>query len=322
MDVFQRLWTTACAMEEMLAARLEWVDHPTIELEKSFNGGVSSHVGRHYSTILTSGDLPENARILDMGCGFGRIAMALAGRLGPGQRYYGLDPNAEGIGWAQHNISPRYPNFSFERIDIKSKPYNPSGQIEGSTFRFPFDDASLDLVFMISVLTHVDLAIVDTYAKEAARVLKPDTGRLVTTIFLLDHEVDTLLAEGKGSFRMAAPYGASRVENPADPELAIAHPRGMVLDILQSAGFAQTSVFEGHWSGREGSTRMDFQDLVIADRYAGKTHRLPTHPALSAASIDPTLLPIGDKVAELSGGDEQVFSRFVTWSNSVTLNAL
>lgn len=110
---------------------------PTVAQEARFNGGVAPQMANHYAGILTAGGVPENARILDLGCGFRRIAMALARRPGPDVEYTGLDPNADGIIWAQQNITPRHPNFRFRRIDVKSKPYNPGGTEDGSSFRFP-----------------------------------------------------------------------------------------------------------------------------------------------------------------------------------------
>lgn len=321
MDIRQRLWASACMIEEELASRISSPAQPPAILEVGFNGGVAPDVARHYSSILTAGGLPDTANILDMGCGFGRIAMALTQRLSPSQRYFGLDPNAEGIHWAKNNITPNFPNFTFQRSDIKSRPYNPDGVLKGHEFRFPFMDASLDLVFMISVLTHVDLATVANYLREAARTLKPDTGRLVATIFLTDDEVDRLLDAGRGHFRMATPYGPSRVENPANPELAIAHPRCVVLDILRSAGFAQSTVLNGHWSGREGTTPMDFQDLIIAHRNAGASYCLPSQPIAPKADDGRATQRICDRIVALTGGDDACVSRFITWFNAVNLNA-
>lgn len=320
MNVHQRLWASACAIASELDARSAAIAQPSFDFEASFNGRVAPDAARHYAEILTSGALPEDARILDLGCGFGRIAMALARQLAPKVRYFGLDPNAGGIEWAQRNITPHHPNFTFRRIDVRSLPYNPLGRESGGSLRFPFEDASLDLVFMISVLTHVDLATVETYLREAARVLKP-SGRLVTTMFLLDDEVDHLLAAGKGSFRMAAPCGPSRVENLANPELAIAHPRQRVVDILQSAGFARHAVFNGSWSGRASATPMDFQDLLIASHHPGPIRRPVGQAAVMPDALTAEQQRLCDRIDRLTGDDARL-SRFITWSNALTLNAL
>ncbi len=304
-----------------LEERVETTVQPTVAQETRFNGGVAPQVANHYARILTAGGLPAKARILDLGCGFGRIAMALARRLGPDVDYTGLDPNADGIAWAQQNITPRHPNFRFRRIDVKSKPYNPDGTQDGASFRFPFDDASLDLVFMISVLTHVDLPTVETYAREAARVLKP-SGRLVTTIFLLDPEVDRLLAAGKGHFALKYQDGECRVENPANPELVIAHPRARVLEIMDQAGFAKTLVVNGHWSGRPSALPMEFQDLLIAGHDPQGITAPQDRSALPAEAMTPAQAVLYARVIALTGADTVRFSQFITWSNALALNAL
>lgn len=240
---------------------------PPPSLEHELNGGPNELIGRYYAEVLTEGlDLPDDAQILDLGCGYGRVALALLPRLTGQQRYIGLDPHGEAISWAQTNIGAFHSRARFERIDLVSGVYNPDGVIRGQDYEFPFEDGSLDLVYMISVLTHVDLPTVATYIREAARTLKPGTGRLAATYFLLDGEVDDLIAAGGGayySFPHAA--GESRVENVAEPEAAIAHPRARVLEMLAEAGFSRVHVREGHWSGRTGGYPIDFQDLVIAD---------------------------------------------------------
>lgn len=319
MDVHQRLSISASAIAAEMQDRVATTAQPPIQQEMRFNGGVAPQVANHYARILTAGGLPERARILDMGCGYGRIAMALARRLGPDVQYVGLDPNADGIDWARRNITPPHPNFRFQRIDVKSRPYNPQGSQDGRDFRFPFDAASLDLVFMISVLTHVDLATVTGYAREAARVLKP-SGRLVTTIFLLDEQVENLLAAGRGRFAMRFRVGESRVENRGNPELAIAHPRQRVLEILTQAGFARTVVVDGHWSGRESVNPMDFQDLLIAGNSADLA--LPFLPAIALGQITPIQRAIYDRIIALTGADEARFDRFITWAGALAVNML
>ncbi|MBJ2153582.1 class I SAM-dependent methyltransferase [Paracoccus sp. IB05] len=319
-EVHQRLWTSACMIAAELEERVETRVQPTVAQETRFNGGVAPQVANHYAGILTSSELPENARILDLGCGFGRIAMALARRLGPDVAYTGLDPNADGIAWAQQNITPHYPNFRFRRIDVKSKPYNPDGTEDGARFRFPFDDASLDLVFMISVLTHVDLPTVETYLRETARVLTP-SGRLVTTIFLLDTDVDQLLAAGRGHFALKYQNGESRVENPVNPELVIAHPRHRVLEIMDQAGFAKTVAVNGHWSGRPSAQPMDFQDLLIAGHDPETIIAPDGHSLLPAEAMTTEQVATYARIIALTGGDEARFSQFIRWSNALALNA-
>ena len=297
---------------------------PPPQLEHHLNGGSNPSVARYYADVLTSPALPPNARILDMGCGYGRIALELATRLTPTQQYVGLDPHLAAVDWAAGNITPRHPNFSFDQVDIASKVYNADGTLAGSTYRFPFEDESLDLVFMISVMTHVDIDTLTAYVHEAARTLAP-TGRFVATFFLLDDDVDQLLASRKSTFSMRWPHGPSRVENPKNPELAIAHPRDLVLRILADAGFSAPMIAEGNWSGRTGTGAMDYQDLLIAPRSA--TAKVVPDAVLPdpapVLTVDPAALHDAASCFERIGlHDAHSASELLTWANPVIINAL
>ena len=57
-------------------------------------------------------------RVLDIGCGVGRIAIPLTGYLGGGGQYDGFDVVPGGIAWCEKNISIPFPHFRFELADI------------------------------------------------------------------------------------------------------------------------------------------------------------------------------------------------------------
>lgn len=292
---------------------------PPVALETTLNGGPNPLIARYYADVLTQPALPPDARILDLGCGYGRIALELLARLSPDQRYTGLDPHAEAIEWASQHIAPRHPNASFARIDIASDVYNSGGQVDARSYRFPFADASLDLVFMISVMTHVGSETVEAYLREAARTLKPD-GRLIATYFLLDESVDELLAAGRSSFTMRWPHGRSRVENPDSPELAIAHPRQLILAMLSDAGFAAPAVVEGSWCGRAGTGLMDYQDLVIAARSGGATPG-PVRAARDG-DVSRAVADVVDQLAGTGFAGAGAAGDLLTWASPMVLNAL
>lgn len=287
-------------------------------LQHKLNGGTEARIGAHYADVVVQERaLPADARVLDLGCGFGRVALDLASRLTDDQAYFGLDPNAEAIAWARENIASRRANFTFDLIDVVSQPYNPDGELVGARYAFPFDDHSLDRVFMISVLTHVDLATVRNYLEEAARTLKPDTGRLVATFFLLDPEVEKLVAAGRSAYQLPWQLGESRVENRENPELVIAHPRERVEDILRDAGFANFEVRQGHWSGRPSTSLLDYQDVLVAD-FGTVT------PAPPRAEV-PTATAEHESLAELlheHGVAAGHIASYLVWALSTAVNAL
>ena len=55
---------------------------------------------------------PADSRVLEIGCGCGRLSRAFAGYLSPGGRYEGLDVARVLIEWCQQQLEPQLPNFS------------------------------------------------------------------------------------------------------------------------------------------------------------------------------------------------------------------
>jgi SAM-dependent methyltransferase len=99
-------------------------------------------------TVALAGDHP---RVLDLGCGDGRIAGALAAA---GARVVGVDPSPRALERAR----AAHPGLTFEP---------PAG--DGS---LPFADGAFEVVICINVLEHV--ADTQRLMSEARRVLRPD----------------------------------------------------------------------------------------------------------------------------------------------------
>ena len=142
-------------------------------------------------------------RVLEVGCGIGRMARPLARFLDPAQgSYEGFDVDREGIGWCRRAYARRHPNFRFQVADLYNRRYHPGGQHSASEYRFPYDDASFDLVIATSVFTHLLEQEADHYLAETARVLAPG-GRLFATFFVLDD--DSRGGDLRGHRRAAVP---------------------------------------------------------------------------------------------------------------------
>jgi hypothetical protein len=71
--------------------------------------------------------LEPTDNVLDVGCGIGRMAYALAHYLNSETKYEGFDITDKMLQWARQEITPRYPNFKFRLADIYNKLYNPNG---------------------------------------------------------------------------------------------------------------------------------------------------------------------------------------------------
>lgn len=124
-------------------------------------GGFYARVGEAQAEIVT--DLyPEGAfRLIDVGCGSGRLAHAL--RTEDRVLYSGYDVVPDLVAYAQ-KVCAR-PDWRFETI---------------RALALPEDDDSADVIVFMSVFTHLKPGEIRTYIAEAFRVLKPG-GRMLAS---------------------------------------------------------------------------------------------------------------------------------------------
>jgi SAM-dependent methyltransferase len=209
-------------------------------------------------------DLRPEDRVLDVGCGIGRIARPLAGYLSATGSYDGFDVADVAIKWCQRHYRAEYPNFHFTRVNVANGSYNPNGASSADRFSFPYPSASFDFVFLTSVFTHMMPAEIERYMEEIARVLVPG-GRCLATFFLLNDESRRLIADGRSTQRFADVEPPYAVVDRANPEGAIAYEQEWALSRLASVGLQpRTPPRYGSWCGRDAFT--SYQDIVIADR--------------------------------------------------------
>ena len=195
--------------------------------------------------------LRTDERVLDIGCGIGRMARPLAGYLGPEGAYEGFDIVPEGIAWC----SGRYPpNFAFRLLDVRNARFHPAGREPAEHARFPYADAAFDFAFATSVFTHLRPEAAGRYLAETARVLRAG-GRALLTFFLADEPV------GDHVHRV----GPALAVDPAVPEEAIAYPEAWVRERAAAHGLpVREPVHHGTWRGdRAGRS---FQDIVVLER--------------------------------------------------------
>jgi len=223
---------------------------------------VGNEVVQH---IVTACKLQPNHRVLEVGCGCGRMAAPLTRILSDDGRYDGFDVVPDLIAWAQREIGGRYPNFHFALADLYNKYYNPTGSHVAAQYSFPYDDESFDIVFLTSVFTHMYIGDVGHYLAEIARVLKGN-GECLITWFLLNAESIDLLGHRPSDDGLQGRWpheiGRSRSISATIPESAIAHDEQDVLALYRDCGLTiQPPIRYGSWCGR---TDLPFQDSIIA----------------------------------------------------------
>ncbi|MDU0338261.1 class I SAM-dependent methyltransferase [Bosea rubneri] len=203
------------------------------------------------------GRLQPHERVFDIGCGIGRMAVPLTQYLDPERGSYdGVDPVMDGILWCAQTITPAYPRFRFQRLDIAHPLYNPQGSLPGIEVRFGFPNQSFDFIIMTSVATHLPPDELVVYLNEAARLLAPG-GRLFLTAFALDGQSTgqerlkfRRWGEGPGWYAIEeAPLAAAGID------------AGFLLEHATQAGLAVERLGQGHWRGVSAA---HYQDLLIA----------------------------------------------------------
>lgn len=214
----------------------------------------------HY--FVTMCDLKPGARVLDVGCGIGRMARPLTTYLTSGS-YEGFDITPSGIAWCKKNITPRYPQFGFTLADIRNQEYNPRGPVSASDYRFPYKDGEFDFAFLTSVFTHMLPKEVGHYLDELARVLASN-GRCLATFFLLNDEARRQIAIGKSSLELRHAISGCWTTNLRVPETAVGYDEQDVLRLLHSSGFILEATAYGKWCGRE--LYHSYQDILIFRR--------------------------------------------------------
>lgn len=215
--------------------------------------------------LVTVGGLGPTDTVLDVGCGVGRIAVPLTQYLAPQGRYLGLDVSAAGIAWCREHVVPLHDGFAFQHLDQHHPLYHPRGTERTSTARWPVADASVDMVVLTSVFTHLPAAETRQYLREIARVLKP-SGRCLSTWFLLDGVETPTGADPRLRFAAAAD-GAFYDVTTGVPTAAVAYGRAWLVAAVAAAGLDLAALHRGRWRGEDAG--LTFQDVAILSRNQG-----------------------------------------------------
>lgn len=136
----------------------EVAGHPYLE---SFDRSGAQHAAL-IAALITESSAPTQARVLEWGCGPARILAHLPALM-PQAHFYGCDPDERGITFAQ----VAHPNVEFRPI--------------AATPPTPYEDQTFDVIYGISVLTHLSETNAHAWVAELTRLIAPDGSVFVTS---------------------------------------------------------------------------------------------------------------------------------------------
>ncbi len=201
--------------------------------------------------------------VLDVGCGSGRLAWAMADILGPRGGYVGFDVSQAAIAFARKLMRRRRSDFTFHHVDLHSKEYNPSGAVRSDTFCFPCGDGWAGATIALSVFSHLLEKDAARFLTEIARTLAPE-GRAFISAYVVDAEARRHLETGDAA-QMMLPYGEGLwVGDRATPEAAVAYDSQKFHAMIAAASLTVDVHRPGSWARPGG--RVNGQDSFVLRR--------------------------------------------------------
>ena len=255
----RRLWYAPIDIWESLNGKRDPLTPPSGMIFTG-GGGFRKQGSRMVKIFHEQAGLQSQHRVLDVGSGIGRIAVALSSFLDGKGIYEGFDVVPAGVRWCKKHIAARFPHFRFQYIPLANDLYRAEG-LPALRFAFPYPDADFDFACVISVFTHMLPGEVTQYLHEISRTLRPG-GRCCCTFFLLNAESEQLMP---GNPAFAFPYnrGHYRLMDERVQAANVAYEEKWLEGQIGQSGLALEAVHYGYWCGRAKEACLDFQDVII-----------------------------------------------------------
>ncbi len=214
--------------------------------------------------VRKRGHLRRDGLVMDVGCGYGRIAYALI-QGGFSGRYLGCDILAKHVVWLQQHVAPELGGrFQFHHLDAKNDRYNPDGRIPATEATLPRPPEPPALVFAFSLFTHMYGEEIAHYVREIASAMTGGS-TLWATFFAWNEEAERAAAKGRAAYPMPhrlTPF--CRYHDADDPLHAIAFDEDWIRALFAAEGLKIREVIWGSWCGR--GAREAYQDTFVVTR--------------------------------------------------------
>lgn len=226
---------------------------------------VSDHLCR---TVLSHG-VGLDVDLLDLGCGYGRLAYGLR-RAGFTGNYRGFDILSPQIGWLdRHFAGPREAaHYAFDFLNVHNARYNPGG-LPFEDVELPYAQASFDCVTSFSVFTHMYEDDIRQYLRRIAPLVRAD-GKWLATFFCVPDDYSLATQHPAMRYRLTEQISENAfIHNPAEPLHVIAYKESFLRRLFAEEGWSVASHRNGCWLGDPGAG--EFQDWFVLRRQSAVT---------------------------------------------------
>lgn len=229
--------------------------------------------------------LSGEGKVLDFGCGYGRLAYGLA-RNGFSGHYIGVDVLPRHVGWLANHFFPQTgARYQFTTIDLMNARYNPNGKsLQEEPLEFAHGE--FDGIAALDVFIHLPESDVAAHLTALAALLKSG-GTLVARFLRLpnDFSLDSVNDDGKGALAAQLSQNAF-TQSPEDPTQRVAFREQFLLNSFSAAGLVVELDIPGHRLGSADSGRG--HDLFVLTKREIDKEVVTTVDIVTAANIDAT----------------------------------
>lgn len=238
-------------------------------------GGNPELIGKRNLEILENLlELKSDSKILDFGCGCGRVALPLLDRLSKESKVVGVDIVPKLVDFCQKEIGNKYLNSSFFLLNESNEHYK-----EHIKHSYIIDDKKIkalddlhiknfDLVYAFSVFTHLNKEDAIKYLKQINKCLKEGGYLILSAFFLNPYSIKNNI-ENISSLRFQDDIKKDKevyFANKLDKLAAVGFREYHFIEMAMNCGFQVDKISYGYWSSRIAGSLPFYQDVMVLSK--------------------------------------------------------
>lgn len=238
--------------------------------------------------------IDSSSRLLDFGCGVGRVLLSVLKRKPQVGHITGFDILPQVIAFCDTHIASAFPQTTFELVQGRNEHYDrfiamagaKSAESRASSHAFLQSEhaSAFTAAYAFSVFTHVEMVDFRSLLALLSNLLQPG-GTLLFTAFLLTPYSRHSIQEGTTMFPFAEAAteaeGNIFIGNAADRLSFIAFDLSLVEQMVFEAGLILTHVEHGCWAGGNVYFSPSGQDVVVCRRPLQHIGPIPQTPGVT-----------------------------------------